>query len=139
MNSLENLLLLTNRVESLSITDDHTKLALKLKDLDTEIVLEAYGGCCSRSWIEHISGIDALIDSEIYSVEDVYLADVPLIGLPSTENVDQVTYYATKIHTSKGVFQIDYRNDSNGYYGGSLEAYERSPAKGLETQLLEDF
>ena len=33
---------------------------------------------------------------------------------------DVVAYYGCKISTNRGEILIDYRNDSNGYYGGSL-------------------
>ena len=33
---------------------------------------------------------------------------------------DCVQYYGAKITTNKGDMVIDYRNDSNGYYGGDI-------------------
>jgi len=36
------------------------------------------------------------------------------------KNPDCVAYYGLKITTEKGRAMIDYRNDSNGYYGGWL-------------------
>jgi hypothetical protein len=33
---------------------------------------------------------------------------------------DVVAYYGLKVTTDKGEMVVDYRNDSNGYYGGSL-------------------
>ena len=35
--------------------------------------------------------------------------------------VDVVAYYGVKITTEHGRCTIDFRNDSNGYYGGWLE------------------
>ncbi len=36
------------------------------------------------------------------------------------ESFDSVIYYGVKFTTTAGRCTIDYRNDSNGYYGGSL-------------------
>lgn len=45
------------------------------------------------------------------------LGDIPTAYEPQ---VECVAYYGLKITTEKGRAVIDYRNDSNGYYGGSL-------------------
>lgn len=45
------------------------------------------------------------------------LGDIPTVYEPA---VDSVRYYGLKITTDKGRAVIDYRNDSNGYYGGNL-------------------
>ena len=36
------------------------------------------------------------------------------------EDPDEVEFYGLSIKTDKGEIVIDYRNSSNGYYGGSL-------------------
>ena len=51
-------------------------------------------------------------------IEMPNLGDVPTLHRPS---VDCVKYYGLKITTEHGRAVIDYRNDSNGYYGGSIE------------------
>lgn len=33
---------------------------------------------------------------------------------------DYLQYYGVQINTDKGAFTLEYRNSSNGYYGGSL-------------------
>lgn len=44
---------------------------------------------------------------------------MPDLGTPPDDEC--IKYYGFKITTSKGHIIIDYRNSSNGYYGGSLE------------------
>ena len=49
---------------------------------------------------------------------------MPNLGNVPTEHrdqVDEVQYYGLKITTERGRAMIDYRNDSNGYYGGWIE------------------
>jgi hypothetical protein len=43
-----------------------------------------------------------------------------LAGLKLAEDPDVLAFYGCKISTDGGEIVIDYRNDSNGYYGGSL-------------------
>jgi hypothetical protein len=80
------------------------------------VVARADGECCSHSWIETVQGVDQLIGSPVVSVEDV---DMPDLG-SSGHDDEQMAYYGCKITTRKGYALIDYRNSSNGYYGGNL-------------------
>ena len=89
-------------------------------DKGAPVRLEAYGDCCSRTWIESIDAPLALIGT-VVAVEEIEMPDLGSVGTPKHENVDSVRYYGLKITTSNGVAVLDYRNDSNGYYGGSLE------------------
>jgi hypothetical protein len=55
------------------------------------------------------------------SVEDLdlpgdYKADASMFH----SDPDVLSYYGCKITTTNGIAVIDYRNDSNGYYGGNL-------------------
>jgi hypothetical protein len=78
-----------------------------------EIIVRADGDCCSDTWIEHIEL--PTLPAKVASVEDI---DMPDLGSPS--EYECIQYYGCKITTDKGVMVIDYRNESNGYYGGSL-------------------
>lgn len=84
-------------------------------DNKEHIIARADGECCSRTWIESVDDPDILIGAEIQSVVDI---DMPNLG--QLEGCDVVRYYGCQIITEKGSCVIDYRNDSNGYYGGNL-------------------
>lgn len=84
-------------------------------DHGDQVVLEAEGDCCSHAWIESIDAPDNLL-GVVQSAEEIDMPD--LGGMPGC---DVVEYYGLKIVTDKGHVVIDYRNDSNGYYGASLE------------------
>jgi len=81
-------------------------------DLDggESLVVRADGDCCSHSWIAELQGIDQLLDSPVVSVED--------IAMPG--GTDELQCYGCRLTTEKGFAVIDYRNESNGYYGGNL-------------------
>ncbi len=83
------------------------------------IVARADGDCCSQSWIEDMQGVDQIINSPIVAVEEV--GDMPEVaGNRYDHYEEEMAYYGCKITSGKGYALIDYRNSSNGYYGGSL-------------------
>lgn len=79
------------------------------------------GDCCSRSWIEHIHGIEAIIGHPILSWFPEYLGGDDISSQTDRDNGDQTLQYIYTITTTAGRFDIDMRNSSNGYYEGNLE------------------
>ena len=58
--------------------------------------------------------------AKVISVNDI---EMPNLGQPDEDETDEdetIAYYGCKICTDKGDIIIDYRNESNGYYGGGL-------------------
>ena len=84
------------------------------------VILVAEGDCCSTSWIEHVDAPDCLIGT-VNAVNEIDMPNLGNIDGQRHTGVDVVSYYGLKITTEKGICVLDYRNDSNGYYGGSLE------------------
>lgn len=79
-----------------------------------ELIARCDADCCSYTWIESIELPALGFPFTISAVEDLAL------------NADQDTrdgelqFYGAKIVTDRGDMVIDYRNESNGYYGGSM-------------------
>lgn len=96
------------KVESVEIS--LCKTVLRLNGCE---YLNTVGDCCSESWIEHIEGVGALFGT-IKSVEEIVISD------SWTTDDDLLQIYAFKITTDKGVCTIDFRNRSNGFYGGEM-------------------
>lgn len=94
------------------------KEAIKFQTTDGDIVARCDADCCSYTWIESIENTIRDFPALVTSAEDIE------DGLPETvENDpehDYLQFYGFKVTTDKGVLVIDYRNSSNGYYGGSL-------------------
>ena len=111
-------ILIGKRIIKVSLNADRDKL---LFDLETgpSIVAVTDGGGWSRSWIESLDAPDALLGT-VHNVEDL-----ELISTVKIEAHDYHSFYGFKITTNKGTCVIDYRNRSNGYYGGSLDWPER--------------
>lgn len=105
---------------SVSRPDDHFTL---LFSDGTDKTYSVAGDCCSASWIEHFTVPDDLFPSglTILSVEE---ADgVPFDGHKCSKEScrhDSLAVYNTRFHTDRGDIVLEYRNDSNGYYGGYL-------------------
>lgn len=92
------------------------KNAILFQCLDGDMVAVTYAECCSDTWIEHVElpalGFPATV------------IDIGVLDLPgSDENHPEhgwLQVYGFKLVTNKGDIIIDYRNASNGYYGGDL-------------------
>lgn len=106
---------------------DDGDVAFTLDD-GTTVYADPEGDCCSRSWVEHVSGVKFAYGAEIVGVD-------LRPELATQEDVDDGAYeclalYGITLITAKGErIDIDYRNDSNGYYGGWLNwaASKRAP------------
>lgn len=90
------------------------KEAILFKTTGGDIVAKCDADCCSHTWIENVelpvNGFPALVSA----AEDVPMPDL------GNGDAECIQYYGFKITTDKGDIVIDYRNESNGYYGGSL-------------------
>ena len=79
-----------------------------------------YGDCCSDSWINHISGLDELVGGTVREVDNIDFHALLQVEPEATrQEYDEVLFY--RVYTEKGVCSFEFRNSSNGYYGGSLE------------------
>lgn len=75
------------------------------------------GGCCSSSYIQSINNLQGIIGN-------------PIIEISAKENVSasvvidedsHIDYWGYSITSTKGICDIEFRDESNGYYSG--EAY----------------
>lgn len=87
--------------------------------------LTTEGDCCSHSWIEGIDDTSALL-GKIQEVEEMDNVQVD----QEDEYGDLIQFYGLKITTDKGRCVIDYRNESNGYYGGYMDLQMKEPSSG---------
>lgn len=100
-------------------------VVLKLDD-GRAIALSLEAGCCSKSHFTDASQFAELVGTEILDAEEreggvnSYYDGKPLTD--PDEYADEVQKWHFLIFTTnKGHVTIDWRNDSNGYYDGSLE------------------
>lgn len=87
--------------------------AIKFVTDGGEVVARCDGDCCSDTWIDHVE-MPTKLPACVLSVQDVELNT----GVDDRDG--ELQFYGCKITTEGGDLIIDYRNESNGYYGGDL-------------------
>lgn len=105
--------LMGKTITEIKIADD--KMALLFITTDGDIIAQTDGDCCSHSWVEHVE-LPTELPAKVTSCTD--------LGMNKEDESNQehecLRFYGYKIVTDKGDIVIDFRNSSNGYYGGSI-------------------
>lgn len=125
--------LIGKKLNSIKISSSKDTLVFNYEDNERMIAVLA-AECCSHTWIEHCE-INTSLAAKIISIEEIEMPETP--DLEGNGEIDPyyggyVQCYALKINTDKGTIQFDFRNESNGYYGGAIEF-------GEEAWLTEEF
>ena len=108
----------------IKIADD--KLALKFITNEGEIIARCYGECCSSTWIENVELPAGGFPARVFKVDKLDLNKTD----ERNDEHECISFYGFKITTNKGDIIIDYRNSSNGYYGGDLSwDYDKNISK----------
>lgn len=107
--------LIGKTIKTVWLAEDNKTIKFDLAD-GTDIIARCDGDCCSSTWIENVENPEALIGAEVMGAVDIPMPDLS----DQCPNRDVVRFYGFKISTPKGDCVIDYRNESNGYYGGNL-------------------
>lgn len=77
------------------------------------------GDCCSHSWIEHLELPNDIVGATLLSVEERSFGE---IESEDGKEYDSLKSYQTLFKTDRGYISVEYRNSSNGYYGGWMTA-----------------
>jgi len=106
--------LIGKTIVAVQMTSDKKAIRFTLAD-GSNVVAKTDADCCSSTWIEHVSlpgrGFPALV---------LEAADIEMPNLGSPAEYECIAYYGFELKTDRGHMLIDYRNESNGYYGGNL-------------------
>ncbi len=126
------------RITRVQVSDDDEWIVFTDEN-GRELRYQCFADCCSQTWISDIQGLDALLGNVVRRV-----VAYPERDAPDEENVVQeyVTIYSFTLETDHGRFDVEFRNGSNGYYGGSLEpvtdeTWERMKRCGEVPEFLE--
>lgn len=107
--------LIGKKIVDVKIAED--KLAmLFICDNGEELVVRVDADCCSYTWIESVELPAFGFPFTVIACDDLDMDKEPL----ENEEYECLQFYGAKITTDKGDMVIDYRNDSNGYYGGDI-------------------
>ena len=107
-------IMLGKTIESMMIASD--KKAILFNTDSGGFIAKADGDCCSSTWVEHIDLPALGFPAKIINISDLEMPESESKG----DYDDVIAFYGCKITTDKGDIIIDYRNESNGYYGGNL-------------------
>lgn len=106
---------LSNNRETLAIETDQG-----------EHVYDVEGDCCSHSWFESVDELDGVIGGKVLEAYTVNMDEIEsqedtLRKLAQEESRDEhIQQYGHKIKTTKGHAIVEFRNSSNGHYGGYM-------------------
>lgn len=129
--------LVGKELKSIEISQDKTYL--KFNHTEGETLWEAEADCCSESWIEHVTLPYIGIEGKVSKIEEIDLGEV----MPTKQEVDEL--YGIKIHLDTDSWcdssiYIEFRNSSNGYYGGMMREVDSARIVNQEFELIKgDF
>lgn len=106
-------LLIGKTITTFKIADDRKALLFVTAEGEN-LIAKADADCCSETWIESVELPALGTPFTISAIEDLELN----VGQDTRDG--ELAFYGAKIVTDKGDLVIDYRNESNGYYGGSM-------------------
>lgn len=117
------------KILSISLSENKERITFKFQD-GHEQALGVEGDCCSHSWIEHLEVPKDLEGAEFLGHESIGSIDATEDDAynPKREGAsdyyprehESLAVYQDVFRTSKGDVALEYRNSSNGYYGGYL-------------------
>lgn len=110
-----NNLLLNKKIVKMQIASDKEAL-LFVTDDGQQLIVRVDAKCCSYTWIESVELPALGFPFTVIACDDLDMNKEPL----ENEEYECLQFYGAKITTDKGDLVIDYRNSSNGYYGGSI-------------------
>jgi hypothetical protein len=106
--------LIGKTITAFEMTNDRKAMRFVVADGEPVVAL-CDADCCSETWIEHVILPERGFPALVLDADDIEMPD-----LGEMPDRDVVAYYGFKAVTDKGEIVVDYRNDSNGYYGGNL-------------------
>lgn len=111
--------MLNKPLSNVLLVDDGSKVSFGFQD-GSRRSFRVEGDCCSYSWIEHLELPSSVAGAVITSVDDSAPITQDHDDHDSANGDDYISVYNTAFNTTYGTIVLEYRNSSNGYYGGYL-------------------
>lgn len=111
--------MLGNVLKSVELSLDKENIFFIFQD-GLKVSGDVEGDCCSNSWIEHLELPDNVDGAKIISI---YESD-PVTNDREGDSYEVIKVYSISFKTDKGEIILEFRNSSNGYYGGWLNLCE---------------
>lgn len=108
-------------IQKIRLNENDTLMVFNTS-IGERIAFQTEGDCCSSSWFSHISGLDTLIGNRINEVfPRNEFTEEEQAKAEAEGSYESLTLYGFLLITDKGTCDVEFRNDSNGYYGGWCE------------------
>ena len=101
-----------------------------------EVVIGTDADCCSETWFSDVMNPEFIIGGIVLAANDIDMSKRPDDGRSRQEKDD---FYGVEIVTDKGIGRIEYRNSSNGYYGGSARLVDSAPESAKWVSITSDW
>lgn len=130
--------LIGKKITGIFINSDY----LKFETDGGDVCFRVDGECCSRSYFYDFIGVEKLLkNGVVLNLEEI--EDYPDDGKRKGDE-DSVSCYGYRITTKDQEFGevssvVSFRNDSNGYYGGSMEECGSIPEKEVLQEIKQDW
>lgn len=109
MTNLEKINIENKKIKSICIELDEIKF---ITDDNEKYKMFHYQDCCEYPYIDYINGITNLIDNNIVDFDEFSLEET------SNESATRTTF---RFETTKGVCEISWVVESNGYYSEGID------------------
>lgn len=107
-------------LEEVKLSPDKSRILFMFKDGHSQ-AFSVKGECCSDSWIEHLEMPGDIDGATFLSAEESDTITQDHSDHDDNEGGYQsISVYNTVFHTDRGDIVLEFRNSSNGYYGGYL-------------------
>lgn len=105
-------------IAGVNLTPRGDQLTIAAED-GRKLEINLHGDCCSSTFFDDDARMDVAdcLGHTLLKIQEG--GELP--GRTVYEDSDVEAYYSLHITTNKADFHIPFRNDSNGYYGGSAE------------------
>lgn len=108
--------MLNRKIAAVTLSADREQIVFQFQDGFSR-AFGVEGDCCSSSWIEHLEMPGDIVGATLLDVDD----SAPITqDHPEHDDGGEISVYNTAFKTDKGEIVLEYRNSSNGYYGGYL-------------------
>lgn len=117
--------LIGKTINKIWISSDDTILVF---DTDSGLIgYETQGDCCSSSWFESITGVEALLGQTVQTETQIDMPEPKEREYKNDHYCEALQDYGEKLTTQKGYIDIVYRNSSNGFFGGWINLMSSIP------------
>lgn len=116
--------LIGKTIRAIELNADSTTVVFETDE--GPVCFDTSGDCCSHSWFEHFTNVRESIGKKVVNVIKRETRDAE--DNEKKEDQDCVRIYGYSIeHTGIVPLDVEFRNESNGYYGGSCDLCSTIP------------